>query len=81
MGFADDSLGKYRLGRTIGEGTFAKVKLATDAETGRTAAVKIIHRETVINNNLAYQVKREISAMRILDHPNIVKIYEVTIRY
>ncbi|KAL6629076.1 hypothetical protein ACP70R_028841 [Stipagrostis hirtigluma subsp. patula] len=76
MGFAE-SIGRYRLGRTVGEGTFAKVRLAADAETGRAAAVKIIDRETVLKNNLMYQVKREISVMKLLNHPNIVKIHEV----
>lgn len=72
-----ESIGKYRVGRTIGEGAFAKVRLALDAETGGTVAVKVIDRNTVLRNNLMYQVKREISAMKLLNHPNIVKIHEV----
>ncbi|CAM0946508.1 unnamed protein product [Alopecurus aequalis] len=72
-----ESIGKYRVGRTIGEGAFAKVRLAVDEETGRTVAVKVIDRNTVLRNNLMYQVKREISAMKLLNHPNIVKIHEV----
>lgn len=72
-----ESIGKYRVGRTIGEGSFAKVKLAVDTETGGTVAVKVIDRSTVLRNNLMYQVKREISAMKLLNHPNIVKIHEV----
>ncbi|KAM0830342.1 hypothetical protein ACQ4PT_066282 [Festuca glaucescens] len=71
------SIGKYRVGRTIGEGSFAKVKLAVDTETGGSVAVKVIDRSTVLRNNLMYQVKREISAMKLLNHPNIVKIHEV----
>ncbi|TVU32831.1 hypothetical protein EJB05_24589 [Eragrostis curvula] len=70
-------IGKYRLGRTIGEGTFAKVKLATDIDVGATVAVKVINKEMVIKNNLMYQVKREISVMKLLNHPNIAKIHEV----
>lgn len=72
-----ESIGKYRVGRTIGEGAFAKVRLALDAEIGGTVAVKVIDRNTVLRNNLMYQVKREISAMKLLNHPNIVKIHEV----
>ncbi|KAM0874270.1 hypothetical protein ACQ4PT_037566 [Festuca glaucescens] len=72
-----ESIGKYRVGRTIGEGSFAKVKLAVDTETGGSVAVKVIDRSTVLRNNLMYQVKREISAMKLLNHPNIVKIHEV----
>ncbi|XP_020099689.1 CBL-interacting serine/threonine-protein kinase 21 isoform X1 [Ananas comosus] len=70
-------VGKYRMGRTIGEGTFAKVKLAANMETGKSVAVKIIDKKMVLQNNLMYQVKREISTMKLLHHPNIVQIYEV----
>uniref|UniRef100_A0ACD5YRB9 Uncharacterized protein n=1 Tax=Avena sativa TaxID=4498 RepID=A0ACD5YRB9_AVESA len=73
----EESIGKYRVGRTIGQGAFAKVRLSVDAETGRTVAVKVIDRSTVLRNNLMYQVKREISAMKLLNHPNIVRIHEV----
>ncbi|URE26469.1 NAF domain [Musa troglodytarum] len=70
------TIGKYHLKRTIGEGTFAKVKLGVDAETNANVAVKIIDKAMVVQNKLMYQVKREISAMKLLNHPNIVKIYE-----
>ncbi|XP_042491933.1 CBL-interacting serine/threonine-protein kinase 21-like isoform X2 [Macadamia integrifolia] len=72
------TIGKYQLGRTIGEGTFAKVKLAFDTVTRQHVAVKIIDKEMVIKNKLMDQVKREISTMKLLHHPNIVQIYEVT---
>lgn len=57
MGFVE-RIGKYRVGRTVGEGTFAKVKLAVDAETGGKVAVKIIDKNMVLRNNLMYQVRR-----------------------
>ncbi|XP_040376239.1 CBL-interacting serine/threonine-protein kinase 21 isoform X2 [Oryza brachyantha] len=76
MGFVE-SIGRYRVGRTIGAGTFAKVRLAVDGDTGATVAVKVIDKRMVLRNNLMYQVKREITAMKLLNHPNIVKIYEV----
>ncbi|XP_073000619.1 CBL-interacting serine/threonine-protein kinase 21 isoform X2 [Typha latifolia] len=76
MGFST-SVGKYHLGRTIGEGTFAKVKLAVNIETGKNVAIKIIDKKMVVQNNMMYQVEREISTMSLLSHPNIVTIYEV----
>ncbi|KAI8019451.1 CBL-interacting serine/threonine-protein kinase 21 [Camellia lanceoleosa] len=76
MGYAN-SIGKYQLSRTIGEGTFAKVKLATNTENGQHVAIKIIDKHMVIENNLIYQVKREIRTMKLLRHPNIVRIHEV----
>ncbi|CAL5328463.1 CBL-interacting serine/threonine-protein kinase 21 isoform X1 [Camellia sinensis] len=76
MGYAN-SIGKYQLSRTIGEGTFAKVKLATNTENGQHVAIKIIDKHMVIENNLIYQVQREIRTMKLLRHPNIVRIHEV----
>ncbi|KAK9275046.1 hypothetical protein L1049_022385 [Liquidambar formosana] len=76
MGFANN-VGKYRLGRTIGEGTSAKVKLAVDSINGQYVAIKIIDKHMVVENNLMYQVQREIRTMKLLHHPNIVRIHEV----
>lgn len=55
MGFANN-IGKYHLGRTIGEGTFAKVKMAVDSTTGHHVAIKIIDKHMVMQSNLEYQV-------------------------
>ncbi|XVE98722.1 hypothetical protein REPUB_Repub03eG0132500 [Reevesia pubescens] len=76
MGFAT-SIGKYQLGRTIGEGTFAKVKLAVDTTDGQHVAIKIIDKAMVMESNLKYQVQREIRTMKLLHHPNVVRIHEV----
>lgn len=76
MGLASN-IGKYQLGRTIGEGTFAKVKLATNSVNGQYVAIKIIDKQMVIKDNLMHQVQREIRTMKILHHPNIVRIHEV----
>lgn len=54
MGFAT-TIGKYHLGRTIGEGTFAKVKLAVDTTDGHHVAIKIIDKAMVMESNLKYQ--------------------------
>ncbi|KAF5749441.1 CBL-interacting serine/threonine-protein kinase 21 isoform 4 [Tripterygium wilfordii] len=54
MGF-ENNIGKYRLGQTIGEGTFAKVKLAVDTTNGSKVAVKIIDKQMVVESNLKYQ--------------------------
>ncbi|XP_057722303.1 CBL-interacting serine/threonine-protein kinase 21 isoform X1 [Arachis stenosperma] len=70
-------IGKYRLGRTIGEGTFSKVKLAVNEDNGEKVAIKVIDKHMVMENNLKNQVKREISTMKLLHHPNIVRIFEV----
>ncbi|TXG61021.1 hypothetical protein EZV62_012384 [Acer yangbiense] len=106
MGYANN-IGKYHLSRTIGEGTFAKVKLGVDTTNGQNVAIKIIDKQMVLESNLKYQanfyslssfslcfffssakkqsyqtcfkrqVQREIRTMKLLHHPNIVRIHEV----
>uniref|UniRef100_A0A2P2K8G8 non-specific serine/threonine protein kinase n=2 Tax=Rhizophora mucronata TaxID=61149 RepID=A0A2P2K8G8_RHIMU len=76
MGFSQQ-IGKYQISRTIGEGTFAKVKLAVDTTNGQYVAIKIIDKKMVVECNLKYQVQREIRTMKLLHHPNIVRIHEV----
>ncbi|GMH14033.1 hypothetical protein Nepgr_015874 [Nepenthes gracilis] len=70
-------VGKYEIGRTIGEGTFAKVKFAQNTETGESVAMKVIDRNTIIKHKMVDQIKREISIMKIVRHPYVVRLYEV----
>lgn len=71
------NVGKYQLGCTIGEGAFAKVKLAKNITNNQTVAIKIIDKQMVLSNKLMSQVQREIRTMKLLNHPNIVRIHEV----
>ncbi|PHT50884.1 CBL-interacting serine/threonine-protein kinase 8 [Capsicum baccatum] len=48
-------VGKYEVGRTIGEGTFAKVKFAQNTETGESVAMKVLDRSTIIKHNMVDQ--------------------------
>eukprot|EP00250_Pteridium_aquilinum_P004089 c14325_g1_i1 orf=948-2288(+) len=70
-------VGKYELGRVLGEGTFAKVKYARNIETGQSVAIKILDKEKVFKDNLVDQIKREISTMKLVKHPNVVQLYEI----
>jgi serine/threonine protein kinase len=49
-------VGKYELGKTIGEGSFAKVKVAKNVETGDVVAIKILDREQVLRHKMVEQV-------------------------
>lgn len=49
-------VGKYEVGRTIGEGSFAKVKFARNSETGEPVALKILDKEKVLKHKMAEQV-------------------------
>ncbi|OMO64202.1 hypothetical protein CCACVL1_21948 [Corchorus capsularis] len=70
-------VGKYELGRTLGEGSFAKVKFAKNLETGECVAIKILDRDHVLRHHMVEQIKREISTMKLIKHPNVIKIFEV----
>ncbi|KAL5977154.1 CBL-interacting serine/threonine-protein kinase 23 [Asimina triloba] len=128
-------VGRYELGQTLGEGTFAKVKFARNVETGENVAIKILDKEKVLKhkmigqecdryvgphlhvriedylvsdgvdhltvcyygyttpaaslfdvsmkiltdkvNTKAIKIKREISTMKLIRHPNVVRMYEV----
>ncbi|KAL3619576.1 CBL-interacting serine/threonine-protein kinase 8 [Castilleja foliolosa] len=70
-------VGKYEVGRTIGEGTFAKVKFAQNTETGESVAMKVLDRSTIIKHKMVDQIKREISIMKRVRHPYVVRLHEV----
>ncbi|KAJ8627242.1 hypothetical protein MRB53_020549 [Persea americana] len=70
-------VGKYELGRTLGEGTFAKVKFARNSETGENVAIKIIDKEKLLKHKMIEQIKREISTMKLIKHPNVIQMHEV----
>ncbi|XP_051142906.1 CBL-interacting protein kinase 32-like [Andrographis paniculata] len=70
-------VGKYEVGRTIGEGTFAKVRFARDSETGQPVAIKILDKEKVLKHKMAEQIRREISTMKLIKHPNVIQLHEV----
>ncbi|KAA8543670.1 hypothetical protein F0562_021584 [Nyssa sinensis] len=68
---------KYEMGKLLGCGAFAKVYHARDTRTGQSVAIKIINKKKIVGTSLMSNVKREISIMRRLHHPHIVKLFEV----
>jgi len=69
-------IGKYRILKTIGKGNFAKVKLAKHVITHKEVAIKIIDKKA-LNANSLQKLFREVKIMKTLNHPNIVRLYEV----
>ncbi|KAF7836866.1 CBL-interacting serine/threonine-protein kinase 1 isoform X1 [Senna tora] len=70
-------LGKYEVGRTLGKGSFGKVKLALNIHSHQHFALKIVDKSNIIPLNLTYQIKREIATLKLLKHPNLVRLHEV----
>ncbi|TGO33793.1 hypothetical protein BHYA_0227g00190 [Botrytis hyacinthi] len=73
----EQRVGAYSVIRTLGEGSFGKVKLAVHRVTGQQVALKIIGRRKLISRDMAGRVEREIEYLQLLRHPHIIKLYTV----
>jgi len=51
---------QYLLGKTLGEGTFGKVKLGTHILTGEKVAIKILEKSKIKDKSDVERVTREI---------------------
>lgn len=65
------------LGKTIGEGTFGKVKLGTHILTGERVAVKVLEKERIVEVADVERVAREVHILKLIRHPHIVQLYEI----
>lgn len=70
-------VGNYLLGRTLGTGSFGKVKLATHTITQEKVALKILDKDRIRDVADMERITREINVLKLLDHPNVIKLYEV----
>ncbi|OZJ02208.1 hypothetical protein BZG36_04713 [Bifiguratus adelaidae] len=71
-------VGDYWLGKTLGKGSSGRVKLGTHKVTGEQVAIKIISKTHLASNAAVEKaVKREIAIMKLIDHPNIMSLYDV----
>ena len=70
-------IGSYIIGKTIGEGTFGKVKLATHKFTNENVAIKILDKSKMEEEDDVLRVQQEISILKRLKHKNIVQLYEI----
>lgn len=74
-GRAGQRIGQYSVKKTLGEGSFGKVKLAVHRVSGQEVALKIISRKKLISRDMAGRVEREIQYLQLLRHPHIIKLY------
>ncbi|UJR33571.1 hypothetical protein I4U23_021009 [Adineta vaga] len=71
-------VGNYVILKTIGEGSFAKVRLGVHLITEMKVAVKVINKREVFKRNyLRANLRREASMMQRMCHKNIVQLHEV----
>ncbi|CAI9283994.1 unnamed protein product [Lactuca saligna] len=76
-GSIETLLRNYKLGKTLGHGSFGKVKIAEHVLTGYKVAVKILNRRKLKNPEMEEKVRREIKICRLFVHPHIIRLYEV----
>ncbi|KAG2031418.1 hypothetical protein BDR03DRAFT_928036 [Suillus americanus] len=82
-------IGQWIIGECVGKGASGRVRIAKHRRTGQLAAVKILPLQPVVNSraSLATQqaksekqrlgIDREIIMMKLMNHPNILRIYDV----
>ena len=81
------TIGHYSIGKeckllkniekSIGEGTFGKVKLGTHHLTGEKVAIKILEKDRITDVSDVERVAREIHILKLIRHPNIIQLYEI----
>lgn len=74
---AEVCIGNYRVGKTLGEGSFAKVRYATHVETNQIVAIKMFEKEHMEEHGIVDQVKNGIKILHKLNHANIIKLLDV----
>eukprot|EP01137_Pigoraptor_chileana_P023842 Opistho-2@90824 len=74
----------YKIGKTIGEGAFSKVKVAVHRVTGEKVAVKIISKARLkskksgaVSGSYLSHLSKDVRLLQLLEHPNIIRLYQV----
>lgn len=88
--FPDDAkfVGPWIIGECVGKGASGHVKIARHRRTGQLAAVKILPLAPFVNSRASLDsqaksekqrlgIDREITMMKLMNHPNIMRIYDV----
>ena len=70
-------IGNYEIIKTIGEGTFGKVKLAKNIPSNELVAIKVLEKTKINDNEDLSCIKNEIKFLKKLNHPNIISLYEI----
>lgn len=92
-------IGPWHLGKTLGKGATARVRMAKHAVTGQPAAVKIVQKKSAMlsqagslaslnkkdakvkdageNRRMPYGIEREVAIMKLIEHPHIMRLYDI----
>lgn len=72
----DDTKKKYEILGTLGRGSFGKVKEALHILSGEKIAIKIMEKRRIKKEDDQDRIKREMSILTKVNHPNIIQLYE-----
>ncbi|KAI1788670.1 Pkinase-domain-containing protein [Ganoderma leucocontextum] len=88
--YPDDAkyVGPWIIGECVGKGASGRVKIARHRRTGQLAAVKILPLQPLLSSRSSTNaqakaekqrlgIDREIIMMKLMNHPNIMRIYDV----
>src|SRR5881227_1935943 len=70
-------LGRYEIRSKIGEGGMGEVYLAQDSKLDRKVALKILPADVASHRDRMSRFVQEAKAASVLNHPNIITIYEI----
>ncbi|KAF9244666.1 Pkinase-domain-containing protein [Melanogaster broomeanus] len=79
-------IGSWKVGRTIGKGSSGRVRIARHSKTGQYAAIKIVSKHALMDpvrkvahsaERMLLSIEREIVIMKLIEHPNIMRLYDV----
>lgn len=69
-------INRFDIIRKLGQGTYGKVQLGVNKETGQEVAIKTIKKAKIETDADLIRIRREIQIMSSVQHPNIIHIYE-----
>ena len=70
-------IGNYLIKKTLGQGTFGKVKLGIYLPTQEKVAIKILEKDRIIEKDDEIRVKREFDMLALFNHPNVILVAEI----
>ena len=71
------TIGDYLIKRTIGRGTFSKVKLAINKTTNQKVAIKILEKSKIVESDDLERIIREMEIIIEFNHPNVIRVHEI----
>jgi 5'-AMP-activated protein kinase catalytic alpha subunit len=65
-------IGDYILGKTLGEDTFGKVKLAIHSVTQEKVVIKILEKQRIVEVADVERISREIHILKLIRHRHVI---------